>query len=91
MDFVRERSTPDVIFLDLRMPGADGYAVLSFLEHAGLGDIPVFVTTSMDLVQVDMPTLTGARAVLAKASINPRLIRSLLAGLAAGDASPVHG
>jgi CheY-like chemotaxis protein len=84
MDFVRNRSTPDVVFLDLRMPGADGYEVLSFLEGAGLGDIAVFVTTSMELPLPEMPTLAGARAVVSKASITPRVIRSLLAGIVRG-------
>jgi CheY-like chemotaxis protein len=44
MDFVRNRSTPDVVFLDLRMPGADGYELLrQFQADPALRNIPVMI------------------------------------------------
>lgn len=47
---VREE-TPDALFLDIRMPGVDGWAVLEELKAASFGDvseIPVFMVTAAD-------------------------------------------
>jgi DNA-binding response OmpR family regulator len=47
---VREE-TPDALFLDVRMPGVDGWAVLEQLKAASFGDvseIPVFMVTAAD-------------------------------------------
>ena len=45
-----KRRLPDVILLDLLMPGMDGFSVLSALqEDAGLRDIPVIVLTAKSL------------------------------------------
>jgi DNA-binding response OmpR family regulator len=47
---VREE-TPDALFLDVRMPGVDGWAVLEELKAASFGDvseIPVFMVTAAD-------------------------------------------
>jgi DNA-binding response OmpR family regulator len=47
---IREE-TPDALFLDVRMPGVDGWAVLDELKASGLGDlseIPVFMVTAAD-------------------------------------------
>jgi response regulator RpfG family c-di-GMP phosphodiesterase len=38
---------PDVVLLDLFMPGKDGYAISAELHHIrGLADVPVFVLTA---------------------------------------------
>lgn len=39
-------SAPDIILLDLGMPGMDGWAVIAALEAAGVGNIPVVLQTS---------------------------------------------
>lgn len=47
---VREE-TPDALFLDVRMPGVDGWAVLEELKAASFGnvsEIPVFMVTAAD-------------------------------------------
>jgi CheY-like chemotaxis protein len=42
-----QKVKPDVVFLDLMMPGVDGYAVLEYLRgDARLSDIPVIVVTA---------------------------------------------
>ena len=52
------RQAPDVIFLDLLMPGLDGFGVLEALQAdpAGAADIPVVVLTAK--------TLTAGEAAL---------------------------
>ena len=37
---------PDLIFLDVRMPGMDGFATLTRLREEGLGRIPVVMLTA---------------------------------------------
>ena len=43
-----QREHPDLILLDLMMPGMDGYAVLARFRELGLGDIPVVMLTGKD-------------------------------------------
>lgn len=37
---------PDLIFLDVRMPGMDGFAALKRLREEGMGGIPVVMLTA---------------------------------------------
>lgn len=44
-----EAVAPDVIFVDLVLPGLDGIAAISAIRHrAGFDRIPIVVTTSLD-------------------------------------------
>ena len=44
-----EEKLPDVVFLDLNMPGVDGFEVLSYIRRMpGCEDLPVIVVTSDD-------------------------------------------
>lgn len=45
-----EREQPDLILLDLAMPGRDGYSVLKQIRDEG-NDVPVIVVTAKDLEQ----------------------------------------
>ena len=63
---VREQR-PDLIVLDLRMAGTDGFEVLDQLKHAPeTAAIPVVVQTGMTLSPGERERLTGAVAVLDK-------------------------
>lgn len=42
-----EREAPDVVLLDLRMPGRDGIATLQALRERGV-DVPTLVLTTFD-------------------------------------------
>ena len=63
-----EAFRPGLIFLDLRMPGMDGLAVLAALrEKAATADVPVIVNTSAQLSDAERATLAArAAGVLSK-------------------------
>ncbi|WP_017591917.1 response regulator [Nocardiopsis potens] len=61
-----ERERPDVLLLDLRMPGRDGIATLEALREAG-GTVPVLVLTTFDDDELVLRALrAGARGYLLK-------------------------
>ncbi len=88
IDMARERS-PDVILLDLAMPGVTGYDVLARLrEDAPTRDIPVVAFTAMDEDAERLRT-AGFRARIAK-PITPSALatrlRRCLERVRSGDA-----
>jgi threonine synthase len=51
---------PDLVLLDLMMPGLDGFSVLDIMKaDAELRDIPVIVITAKDLTSKDYKRLSG--------------------------------
>lgn len=61
---------PDLVLLDLRMPGTDGYDVLAGLPSG----IPVVLVTSADVSPADDPRLARAGALLGKDRIHPETL-----------------
>jgi DNA-binding NtrC family response regulator len=60
------QKTPDVILLDVRMPGVDGLSLLKSLREMGV-QTPIFVMTGYDSTQVAMEALEkGATGYLPK-------------------------
>jgi len=44
---ILDHTTPDAMILDLRLPGIDGWQVLTTLRHDGLlSDIPIFIASA---------------------------------------------
>jgi CheY-like chemotaxis protein len=64
---LRDRS-PDIIFLDIQMPGVDGFEVLAFLQREPkLKEIPVVMVTSDDQPETAVKARrTGALLTLIK-------------------------
>jgi CheY-like chemotaxis protein len=60
--------TPDIVFLDINMPGVDGFEVLSYLRREPrLTGVPVIVVTSDDQPETAQhATAGGANAVVLK-------------------------
>ncbi len=60
------RQTPDVVLLDVKMPGLDGLSLLKSLRQTGVA-VPIFVMTGYDSLQVAQDALnSGANAYLPK-------------------------
>jgi two-component system, cell cycle response regulator DivK len=84
---------PDLILLDIQLPGMDGYAVARALRHeAALKHVPIVAVTSYAMVGDRERTLeAGCNAYIEK-PINPETFASeiescLRARLAGGEAS----
>ena len=60
------RGTPDVVLLDIKMPGLDGISFLKSLREMGVA-VPIFVMTGYDSLQVAQDALNaGANGYLPK-------------------------
>lgn len=59
---------PDVVFLDLMMPGMDGFEVLGYIRRQpGLDQVPVIIVTSDDQPETARKARkTGALALIIK-------------------------
>ncbi|MBN8898917.1 MAG: response regulator, partial [Rhodospirillales bacterium] len=74
------RERPDVILLDLRMPGMDGFEVLERLAaDPDTRDIPVIVCTSSVLMAHEHARLRHARTVLSKAALSRDMMAAVIA------------
>lgn len=74
MLFVKDR-TPDIVFLDINMPGVDGFEVMSYLRRfPKMEDIPIVFVTSDDQPETaGKVRKTGALLVI----IKPATVESL--------------
>jgi PleD family two-component response regulator len=53
-------ATPNIIFLDINMPGVDGFEILSFLRREPrLAKLPVIIVTSDDQPETAQRALAG--------------------------------
>jgi len=83
---------PDVVFLDLKMPGLDGYAVLEQLKrNKNTRDIPVIVMTASitdDKGRRERAIALGAAKFLTKPFSIPGLLDEVSKTLQSRDKSP---
>ena len=73
---------PDVIVLDLRMPGIDGFGVLEKLsQEAATAAIPVVIHTAKPITPAERTRLSAAAAVLAKQEGDRGQLEATVSGL----------
>ncbi len=70
---------PDVILLDLKLPGLDGIAVLTELRARGIGSRVLILTSGNDPAQVSRAVQAGASGFLYKDVDPDALIRAIRA------------
>jgi PleD family two-component response regulator len=65
---ILSRDTPVIVFLDINMPGVDGFEVLAYLRRElHLAKVPVIVVTSDDQPQISRRAMDeGANEVIIK-------------------------
>jgi CheY-like chemotaxis protein len=65
---ILSKEIPDIVFLDINMPGVNGFEVLAFLRREPrLAKVPVIIATSDDQPETSKRALDGgANAVLIK-------------------------
>jgi DNA-binding NarL/FixJ family response regulator len=69
---------PDLIFLDLNMPGCNGYDYLKRLKASDLKDVPVVIfTTSRNQLHIDKAYQYGATLFLSKPFSYTALVQSI--------------
>ena len=70
------RNVPDILVLDLMMPGIDGFAILeSIRRNQETRDLPVIVVTAKDLTEDDRKKLAGSvSSVLEKSMALPAIL-----------------
>ncbi|MFD8837515.1 ATP-binding protein [Streptomyces griseofuscus] len=74
-----ERERPDVVVLDLNMPGASGYQVRRQLAACpATAQVPVIVVTALEPADVDHARLAPVRAVLNKSRLTPAILAASL-------------
>jgi DNA-binding NarL/FixJ family response regulator len=79
-----ERRRPDMILLDLRMPGVDGFEFIAHIKHSW-PDVKVVVLSACDdRPSVDGALLAGASAYIVK-SVNPVDVASVLRQASGGS------
>ena len=54
-----EHAVPDLIILDLMMPGVTGFDVVAYLQAKSLSDIPVVIVTAKIITETDIHQLSG--------------------------------
>jgi signal transduction histidine kinase/CheY-like chemotaxis protein len=77
---------PDVVVLDLMMPGTDGWQVLKELHAAaGTRDLPVVIVTSHALEPEERSRLAGAFAVVSKQDLSRSTLAPVVQAAARRD------
>jgi len=73
-----ESSEPDIILLDIMMPGMDGVETLTKLRHSGSDATVIMVTAVEDLAKVKEARALGALEYITKPLLLEQLERTVL-------------
>ncbi len=70
---------PDVVFLDINMPGVDGFEVLSYLSREPrLAKIPVIIVTSDDQPETSQRAFAGGACAVVLKPVMVNILESAL-------------
>lgn len=77
LELARRRPQPELILLDIKMPGMDGYSVLSALKtEAATADIPVIFVTALAEAADEARGLAMGVADYITKPVNPELLKT---------------
>src|SRR3569833_1913645 len=77
LQLAQHQPPPDLILLDIRMPGMDGYSVLAHLKsHPATADIPVMFVTAQDEATDEARGLRPGVADYLVKPVNPELLHA---------------
>ena len=84
-----QTETPDLILLDIGLPGGDGFSVMDWLKTvSSLACVPVIVVSARDpLLSKNRALTAGAQAFLQKPVDNDQLLAAI--GDALGESTPI--
>jgi CheY-like chemotaxis protein len=76
---IMKESVPQVVFLDISMPGVTGFEVLAFLRREpALAEVPVIIVTSDDQPETKARALnSGAQGLIVKPVV-PEALEAIL-------------
>lgn len=81
-----ERDRPDVVLLDLMMPGMDGFEVLRHLgRNPDTAHLPVIVVSAYSVDPEELPEFPGLVGILQKGRFRVPELRQVVMELLVGD------
>ncbi len=76
---ILEEAIPQIIFLDINMPGVNGFEVLSFLKREPrLEKVPVVIVTSDDQPETAKRALRGGAKAIVYKPVMPEMLEEAL-------------
>jgi len=76
---ILEEAIPQIIFLDINMPGVNGFEVLSFIKREPrLANVPVVIVTSDDQPETAKRALRGGAAAIVYKPVMPEMLEDAL-------------
>jgi putative two-component system response regulator len=83
------KERPDLILLDVMMPGMDGFEVCALLRSApNLKDIPIILLTAMNLPDLDRKGAEAGATLTMRKPFSPAMVADTVARALGGNSSP---
>ena len=77
LKYLQENPRPDLILLDIEMPGMDGYELARRIKNSGIKSPMIFITANSDRSYVEKAIEVGAMGLLVKPLRGPQLIAKI--------------